>query len=385
MAARTLHVRCGTWEQVDVFAKRKLRKGRLLSMKVPFGASVGTQVTLGLELPNGMVVAIDGMIQRASPIEGESQQRTWIEIELTGFTEEVLAKIRALGRVEPDDADHDTLALKVDSGAIAARPPPARLPSEARMVDELPADERALFQHLSGELRRLRQASVHDVLGVPRGAGPDEVRRGWRALVRRHHPDLVARRAAPAITHLAEELTILSNRAYDRLRGALIAEGRGAIAGPSVKAPPGWLVGFEDIHSADATPAPKPARATRPPANVTSAVPAPASTASASSAAQGGEAFEQRARAMLGQGDANSAREVLAAALVVYPRSKPLRSLYYVATALAALQEGEVMLATAQLETALAHHEQCVEAAQMLEHIKRHGSSKPDAMQRLFR
>src|SRR5262249_26568151 len=115
----------------------------------------------------------------------------------------------------------------------------------------------------------------------------------------------------------------------------------------------------------------------------TSAVPARAPAAS--SHAQGGEAFEQQARAMLGQGDANSAREVLAAALVVYPRSKALRSLYYVATALAALQGGEVMLATAQLETALAHHEQCVEAAQMLEHIKRHGSSKPDAMQRLFR
>ncbi len=88
---------------------------------------------------------------------------------------------------------------------------------------------------------------------------------------------------------------------------------------------------------------------------------------------------------MLSQGDANTAREVLAAALVVYPRSKPLRSLYYVATALVALQDGELMLATAQLETALAHYEQCIEAAQMLDHIKKHGSNNPDVMRRLFR
>ena len=100
---------------------------------------------------------------------------------------------------------------------------------------------------------------------------------------------------------------------------------------------------------------------------------------------QGSEAYESRARSMLALGDANAAREVLAAALVVYPRSKPLRSLYYVATALAALQEGELMLATAQLETALAHHEQCIEASKMLEHIRRHGTAEADAMTRLFR
>jgi hypothetical protein len=88
---------------------------------------------------------------------------------------------------------------------------------------------------------------------------------------------------------------------------------------------------------------------------------------------------------MLAHGDPNTAREVLAAALVVYPRSKPLRSLYYVATALAAMQQGELMLATAQLETALAHHDQCVEAAKMLEHIRRHGANDVDAMRRLFR
>jgi hypothetical protein len=101
---------------------------------------------------------------------------------------------------------------------------------------------------------------------------------------------------------------------------------------------------------------------------------------------QGGEAFELRARAMLGDGDADNAQEVLAAALCVYPRSRPLRSLYYVASAISALAKGEVMLATSQLEAALAHHEHCTEAAAILDLLRRQ-STPPvrEEMKRLFR
>ena len=102
-------------------------------------------------------------------------------------------------------------------------------------------------------------------------------------------------------------------------------------------------------------------------------------------AAHGGETFETRAREMLGQGDADNAQEVLAAALVVYPRSRPLRSLYYVASAMAALGKGEVMLATSQLETALAHYDQCTEASRLLEHLRKHDPVDQEAMRRVFR
>jgi len=88
---------------------------------------------------------------------------------------------------------------------------------------------------------------------------------------------------------------------------------------------------------------------------------------------------------MLGDGDADNAQEVLAAALCVYPRSRPLRSLYYVASAISALGKGEVMLATSQLETALAHFDQCREAAQMLEHVKRNGAQRLADLGRIFR
>ncbi|MFT3692641.1 MAG: J domain-containing protein [Kofleriaceae bacterium] len=368
MPARTLHVRCTTWEQVDVFTTRKLRKGKLLSMKVPFDARAQQQVTLGLELPNQLVVAIDGVVQRASPVEGDAT-RTWIEIELVGLTEEVMARLKSMvadGGL-PDDK----------TPAPVRRRPQTPLPTS----DDLPADEKQLFQHLSTELRRMRGAAVHDVLGVAPDADPDLVRASWKNLVRRHHPDLVARRAAPAITHLAEELTILSNRAYDRMRVALVTEGRGTIVGPTLTTPPGWLVGFEDMASGELGVR----KSQRMMAITPEATPRPKSTPTLPpSTIQGGEAFEQRARTMLAGGEAANAREVLAAALVVYPKSKSLRSLYYVATALVALGDGEVMLATSQLETALAHNDQCEEAAQLLEHVRRFGAERPDEMRAVF-
>src|SRR5450432_725057 len=173
--ARTLHVRCTTWEQVDVFVTRKLRKGKLLSMKVPFEVKAGAPVTLGLELPNQLVVAIDGVVHRASPVDGENPPRTWIEIELTGLTDEVMARITAMSTDERVDQDKTPAPLR----KRALTPAPN---------EDLPADERTLFQHLSGELRRLRAAAVHDVLGVPADAEPEQIRASWKNQIRRHHP-----------------------------------------------------------------------------------------------------------------------------------------------------------------------------------------------------
>lgn len=393
---RTLHVRCPTWEQVEQFHTRKLRRGKLLSMRVPFEATIGTELTLGLELPNGVTIAIDGTVHKASPIEGDT--KTWIELELIGFTEEVLARIKAIAAeaTAPSAvAPPPRPPRPASSSAPHAVAPPARKPSSdaapaaradgtKRTVDLLPADERELFQQLTTELRRMRQAAVHEVLGVPRDAGPDAIRRAWKELIRRLHPDLVARRKAPAITHLAEELTILANRAYDRLRAAVVAEGRGLAVGSAVTRPPGWLVGFDDLSSTAREPAPPPRARTRSKVGSIPAVHVPG-PARPTTPAQGGDTFETRARAMLGQGDADNAQEVLAAALVVYPRSRPLRSLYYVASAMAALGKGEVMLATSQLEAALAHYDGCTEAAQLLEYLSKHDPADQDALRSVFR
>jgi DnaJ-domain-containing protein 1 len=380
-SARTLHVRCTTWEQVEVFHTRKLRRGKLLSMKVPFRADPGSEVTLNLELPNQVVIVIEGVVLKASPVEADAKVdagKTWLEVELVGFTEEVIARIR---RMAAGGDPAEEVFPSQPSSAPRAR---TTGPPLALSADDLPADERALFQQLTVELRRLRSVAVHEVLGVDRDADAEQIRVGWMNLVRRHHPDLVARRNAPAITHLAEEITILANRAYDRLRVALVAEGRAASVGPALTPPPGWLVGFEDISSTGSIKSAKIAQSLQNGGNAPQVEPiaAPRPT----TAPEGGEAFELRARAMLSDGDAANAQEVLAAALCVYPRSRPLRSLYYVASAISALGKGEVMLATSQLETALAHHEYCTEAAAILELLRRPNTPvASDEMTRLFR
>ncbi|HET9623183.1 MAG TPA: J domain-containing protein [Kofleriaceae bacterium] len=404
-SGRTLHVRCSTWDQVEVFRTRKLRRGRLLSMKVPFYSEPGAEVTLNLELPNQTVVAIDGKVLRAAPVTPDGNGnpaaagkpeagKTWLEVELVGFTEDVVARIQRMAAGEPPEVVMAPVEPEPEPDLPPAPPPPPRLSGTFQVVDELPADERELFQQLTVELRRLRTLAVHEVLGVPRDADAEQIRQGWMAMVRRHHPDLVARRASPAIAHLAEELMILANRAYDRLRVALVAEGRATAVGPVLAPPPGWLVGFDDISSTGSIVRARLALSLQNEGNAepiavepiavepTAATPAPVPDGGQ---AEGGEAFEQRARAMLGDGDADNAQEVLAAALCVYPRSRPLRSLYYVASAISAIGKGEVMLATSQLETALAHHEQCTEAAAILEMLRTPSRMAHDDMRRLFR
>lgn len=607
---RTLHIRCGTWEQVEAFYSRKLRRGRLLSMRVPFAPALGSEMTVGLELPNHEVMTIDGAVRKCEPGDGDA--RHWIEIELVGLSDERLRSLRdmvvlatsgrvvdsgisiirgtdevtpsavtvgalqasaaptvvgrhglvgasgggspndeapgaeagqgeagrggaaggssaaaaapgsrtstgtartplappvseggapraarATGPISPISSPPPSAATPATAYGLGASPPPSRDADEATAsraprhpgigdassaatsdsaitgastIDEdtasqaprhpglippasagsiaamvmpaalsvprtgaegeLPDDERELFAALSGELRRLRQVAVHEVLSVSRDARAEEIRAGWMTHIRRFHPDVMARHRSDAVSHLAEELTILGNRAYDRLRVALVAEGRGAAFGPALFTPHGWLVGFDDLSTSDVpaarafaartASATMPAPATSSGAAVWSSgtrsgpsplLPAGAAagagsgTAGATGTSTGasvaaietgfehvpsaassrtGESFEAQARELLGSGDAASAREVLATALVVYPRSRPLRSLYYVASALTALSAGQVVLATSQLETALAHHEGCVEASLVLDQIHRNGGTDHEALRRLF-
>lgn len=434
MAPRTLHIRCASWAQVEAFYARKLRRGRLLSMRVPFAPPIGAELTVGLELPTHMVLTIDGVVRKCEPSDAEA--RHWIEIELVGLSDELLAGLRDMvadsSKGEPGPVDPAAPAAAAPAAAVPAPPlprgtatvaPPVSAPARVAAVDPPvasalasaqaappaaavaasappaaapPEDERELFAVLSAELRRLRVAAVHEVLGVSRDARAEEIRDGWTAHIRRFHPDVMARHRSLAVSHLAEELTILGNRAYDRLRVALVAEGRGAAFGPALFTPHGWLVGFDDLATSDVPAARALARSVSGQVPAATSLPPVVGVATAAPsepgfepvpstmAARSVESYETAARELLAAGDSSSAREILAAALVSFPRSRPLRSLYYVASALIALSAGQLVLATSQLETALAHHEGCVEASLVLEQIHRNGATDYDALRRVF-
>jgi hypothetical protein len=99
---------------------------------------------------------------------------------------------------------------------------------------------------------------------------------------------------------------------------------------------------------------------------------APPSDASVDAARAASEnVFEKQARSRLVAGDHNAAREVLAAALYVYPRNQVLRALYHVASAMEALDGGQVEHAAAQLEAALSADPGSREARSALEDLRR--------------
>src|SRR6185436_2968559 len=81
--------------------------------------------------------------------------------------------------------------------------------------------------------------------------------------------------------------------------------------------------------------------------------------------------FEKQARARLADGDHQAAREVLAAALYVYPRNQVLRALYHLSSAMEAMDAGQHEHAAAQLEAALSADPGCREARVALDDLRR--------------
>jgi DnaJ like chaperone protein len=68
------------------------------------------------------------------------------------------------------------------------------------------------------------EADPHDVLGIPRGSAPDDIRAAWKRLVRETHPDaMLARGVPPEAVRLAEKRLAAINRAWAELGGKAAA------------------------------------------------------------------------------------------------------------------------------------------------------------------
>lgn len=195
---RLLRVRCSRWDQVESFLRKKLRADGRLSMKVPFDAEPGSPITLTLELPNQIVIALEGTVARAEA--GERADATVVQLAGAKY---------AIDRLEAMLAD-------------------ARAGGEG-------GDLAATLSVREAELRRLRQQAAHEVLGISRTPTLEELRRAWRLRARREHPDAVARLGSAALRLTAEEAMIHVTRAYERLRDTVVSDKRAVIAGTSVR------------------------------------------------------------------------------------------------------------------------------------------------------
>lgn len=85
--------------------------------------------------------------------------------------------------------------------------------------------------------------NYYEILGVDRGASFDEIKKAFRKLARKYHPDVSKEQdAEQRMKEVNEAYTVLSDpekrAAYDQL-------GSGYSQGQEFRAPPGWDAGFE--------------------------------------------------------------------------------------------------------------------------------------------
>lgn len=264
-APHTLKVKCPSWDHVEAFYDRKLRGRNQLSMRVPFLVDTGAQLVLALELPNEMVMAIDGEVTSAEP--AADNKRSAIQLTLHGMTHEVRERLKALvadgrgghaiGDREPAAESSQPAEPPVPMPADAPVDEPVEPPRVPRLED-VEAAEKEVFVALDADLRRMREGAAHEVLGVKWDAEVDEIRRGYFGLTKRYHPDIFSKYQSRAIRHLAQEVFIHVNKAYDRMRDAAVAAGAAIVAGPALLPHDGWLASFDDIGEEPKTPLPGP-------------------------------------------------------------------------------------------------------------------------------
>ena len=259
----------------------------------------------------------------------------------------------------------------------AGRADPPRKPSSARCGEELPDDERELFQHLTAELRRMRSAAVHEVLGVPRDAGPDAVRAGWKNLdppassrsgrapqrARDHAP----RRGADDPARIARTIGCArrsSREGRGDARRARRSRRRraGSSASRTSRAATARAGAAQDAARGFERP-PTPTPAAPPPPRSRRRRRARGVRAARARDARAGRSRTPRVRCSRRRSSSIRAASRCARCTTSRPRSRRCRT----ASSCSRRRSSR---------RALAHHEQCVEAARLLEHLRKHGAAE---------
>ena len=257
MNTHRLKIRCPTWDHLENFYERKVKAGNLLLARVPFSPAIGDKLVIALSLPDGIVIELDAEVLGAK--QAPDGRRSAIRMHLYGLDDATRERfVRAVARGRrgteriPPFREAPVTIPRTQTGVPV--PLPSDVPVDEEVVrailppiEDVPERVRDKYRDLDLMLRDLREKSAHDVLGVSWDADVAHVRKAYFLLVKRIHPDVLARHDSPDILLLASEIFIYVNQAYDRLRDSAVSAGKAIAAGPALLPHSGWSANFDEI------------------------------------------------------------------------------------------------------------------------------------------
>lgn len=257
MSAPTLKIHCPSWGHLENFYAQKVKEGNVLLARVPFSPVVDSAITVALELPDGLRISIAGRVEAVR--QAPDGRKSAIRMVLHGLDGTMRARLEQAVIDGRGDIETPLPAAQPKEGQARTEsglpmPIPADVPIDEEVplvllpaVEEVPEASREQYRILDETLRSLREQAAHEVLGVEWDADVATIRLGYFKLIKRYHPDVVARHDSPEISMLASELFIYINKAYDRLRDSAVAAGKAIAAGPALLPHDGWIADFEDL------------------------------------------------------------------------------------------------------------------------------------------
>ena len=251
----TLRIRCPTWGHLENFYSAKVKHENLLLARVPFSPSIGSVVTIALELPDGLVIDIEADVEAVRKAPDGKKSAIRMVLRKMQEVRPRLERAVALGREDSAD-DAAPVAMpsvpRTQTGLLV--PIPSDVPIDEPVIvvclpaaEDVPEDARERYRELESALAAMREKAAHDVLGVDWDAEVSDIRLAYFGLVKLYHPDVLSKHGSDAVSLLGAEIFIYINKAYDRLRDSAVAAGKAIAAGPALLPSSGWIADFDDI------------------------------------------------------------------------------------------------------------------------------------------
>ena len=266
-----VRVSCASWQQfVDLYTKDISRGGMFVATATP--APLLSAVEIEIMTPGAETcVQINAVVahivsteraQRRGGCPGMGLRFISLDDTQTQAIQELLDRARSTHL----DDDADIAGATEENPAVQSIPTTSTDTVEEPRIDP---EEIQLRQGLLAEVERLKERTCYERLGLPPDAQQAEIKRAFRKLSKRFHPDRFLRYVHPDIPQLAQEVYLLYSDAEKMmLRGKMT----GGIGYKTTMSRPRIELSPRGVGRAMTEPAPSIAAST-PPANVVTHAP----------------------------------------------------------------------------------------------------------------